>query len=114
MPGRRGNPGCYPRHLKKDGRGYKQCQASGFLRNTGELADDVRQGLVAREFADFTPGFGTWHPQDRVQLGVLNDPTPITNARPQQEPELSKQDLLISDQEIEASIREGRLPRRGF
>lgn len=114
MPGRKGNPGCYPRHLKTDGRGYKQCQASGFLRSSGELREDVRQGLVARDLADTTPGFGTWHPQDRKQLGLLNDPTPIPNARPPREPELSKQDLLISDQEVEASIREGRLPRTGF
>jgi hypothetical protein len=114
MPGKRGNPGTYPRHLKRTGRGYKQCQASGFLRPTGQLTDDVRQGLVAKEFADITPGFGTWHPQDKLQLGVLDDPTPIPNARPQQTPELSKQDLLMSDQEIEASIREGRLPRAGF
>ena len=115
MSGKRGNPGCYPRHLgKPKGKGYKQCQASGFLRKTGKQIDDVRQGLVAKEFADVTPGFGTNHPQDKVQLGQLSDPSPIGDARPQNIANLSKSDLMISDQEIKASIVEGRPPRRGY
>lgn len=115
MAGRRGNPGCYPRHLgKPTGKGIKTCDASGFVRTTGRQIKDIRQGLVSKEFADVTPGFGTRHPQDNVRLGVLDDPYPIRNARPKDDQNLSKQDLAISDQEIAASIREGRLPRVGF
>jgi len=105
----------YPRHLPKPrGRGLKECEATGFLRPIGHQVKDVRQGLVAREFADLTPGFGTNHPQDRVVLGTLSDPSPIQAARPEDEKNLSKSDLMISDQEILLSIKEGRPPRRGF
>lgn len=92
------------------GRGWRICQASGFTRKAADYVDDVRQGRVAPEFADTTPGFGTKHPQDVVQLGNLSDPTPIYEAAPAQ-PELSKQDMGLSDQEILAAIREGRPPR---
>ena len=115
MAGHRGNPGCYPRHLgKPKGLGNKECMATGFLRRTGQQVQDVRQGLVAHEFADITPGFGTHHPQDRVTLGVLDDPKPIPGAVPKNNQDRSKQDLAISDQEILASIREGRAPRTGY
>ncbi len=76
--------------------------------------EDVRQGDVAKEFADVTPGFGTNHPQDKVNLGQMSDPSPIHGASPQDEACLSKSDLMISDQEIKASIVEGRPPRRGY
>ena len=115
MPGKRGNPGCYPRHLPKPtGKGNKECNASGFIRPRGKIVDDIRQGPVAKEFADITKGFGTSHPQDRVALGTLDDPSPVYHARPKDNKNLSKQDLLISDQEVELSIREGRPPRTGF
>jgi len=115
MAGRRGNPGCYPKHLgKPTGRGYKECEASGFVRKAGRQVFDVRQGLVAHEFADITKGFGTHHPQDRVQLGVQDDPTPIPNARPTDSNDYSVQDMMMSDQEIKLSIQEGRPPRSGY
>lgn len=114
MAGKRGFRS-YPRHLgRPTGRGIKECQATGFLRPVGEQVSDYRQGLVAREFADLTPGFGTRHPQDVKQLGQTADPHPIKNARPKDMKNLSKQDLGYSDQEIEASIREGRQPRFGY
>lgn len=105
----------YPRHLgKPTGKGVAECSASGFVRRVGDMQDDIRQGHVAKDFADNTPGFGTRHPQDVVQLGALGDPTPIRDAHPLDKQNLSKQDLCISDQEIEASIREGRPPRPGY
>lgn len=114
MPGRKSLK-TYPKHLSMRGVGVKQCQASGFLRMaTGPHVNDIRQGNVAREFADLTPGFGTYHPQDVRQLGDLDDPKPIPEARPQDELSLSKQDLMMSDHEIRLSIIEGRPPRRGF
>lgn len=114
MGGKRGNPGCYPRHLPKPkGKGYYQSEGSGFLRPISNRVQDVRQGQVPREEADFTHGFGTNHPQDLKHLGDLEDPKPIRSARPQIKNPLSKQDLCISDQEIALSIREGRPPRSG-
>lgn len=114
MGGKRGFK-AYPRHLPKPtGKGIKRCEASGFLRPVGQQIQDVRQGEVAREFADITAGFGTNHPQDRVQLGELSDPSPIYQARPANDQNLSKEDLMISDQEVELSIREGRPPRIGY
>jgi hypothetical protein len=104
----------YPRHLGKPRmRGLMVCDASGFVRHVDEAVEDVRQGTVAREFADITPGFGTHHPQDVVQLGVLDDPTPSEQGDHIEWEPKSKQDLGISDAEILASIREGRPPRRG-
>lgn len=67
-----------PGHLRRQaGRGWRVCQLTGFVRNADEVVSDVRNGLVAPEYADATPGFGTHHPQDLVRLGVLDDPTPI-------------------------------------
>jgi hypothetical protein len=114
MAGKSGFRG-YPKHLPKPkGIGIRQCEASGFMRTLGKEVKDVRQGLVAREFADITPGFGTKHPQDVVQLGEMNDPKPVPEARPEDKRNLSKQDLAMSDQEIRASIVEGRAPRIGY
>lgn len=103
---------CYPKHLGKPRmRGLMECDATGRVRHVDEHVRDIRQGDVARQYADITPGFGTRHPQDVVQLGVLDDPTPADNGRKLDERNLSKQDLGISDAEIEASIREGRPPK---
>jgi len=101
----------YPRHLGKSrGRGVVECDASGFLRHPDKIMQDVRQGYVAKKFADITPGFGTRHPQDVVQLGVLDDPRPIPNSNPADTVNATKLELGISDNEIEDSIREGRAP----
>lgn len=105
----------YPRHLGRPrGRGLTECDASGFVRHPEDTVEDVRQGTVAREFADITPGFGTHHPQDVVQLGVLDDPSPAPGGSSLDKANLSKQDLGITDAEMLASIREGRPPRRGY
>ncbi len=115
MAGRRGTARCYPRHLgQPTGKGLKECEASGFIRRKNDIMDDVRQGQVSKEFADKTAGFGTRHPQDVVQLGVLDDPKPVEKSVPPDNKNLSKADLSISDQEIKASIIEGRAPRIGF
>lgn len=114
MAGKTGG-NCYPRHLRRKGVGLKECDASGFLRHADEgFIKDVRQGMVLTEHADLTAGFGTNHPQDRVQLGQLSDPTPIRAARPDDKSNFSKSDLIISDKEIELSIQEGRPPRTGY
>lgn len=113
MAGKKSVGRTYPKHLPKDGRGVVQCDASGMLRPAGTLVDDVRQGRAAKEFADLTPGFGSFHPQDLVALGNLDDPTAIPNARPEQVP-LSKQDMGISDEEVRNSIKEDRPPRMGY
>jgi hypothetical protein len=81
------------------------------MRYAEDVVEDVRQGFVAREFADLTPGFGTYHPQDVRRDQVFGDPSPIPNARTPDRENWSKQDLGYTDQEIEASIREGRPPR---
>jgi len=103
----------YPRHLgKPTGRGLVECQASGFVRPAGTLVGDVRQGQVSPEFADTTPGFGTRHPQDVVQLGPLDDPRPIDG------PTIREPQFLaahgISDAEMLLALREGRPPRKGY
>lgn len=111
MAGRVGGR-CYPRHLGGPrGRGLMECNASGFVRHTTEEVDDYRQGPVARQFADVTPGFGTRHPQDVVQLGRLNDPSAAPDGDSLDKKNLSKQDLGYTDAEILASIKEGRPPR---
>jgi hypothetical protein len=75
---------------------------------------DVRLGTVKRGEEDSTPGFGTYHPQDLKRLGPMSDPTPIPDARPQPDTYPTKADLGFSDDEIKASIRQGRAPRRGY
>ena len=96
------------------GKGWREDNASGFIRYAEDYVEDVRQGDVSPQFADITPGFGTHHPQDVVNLGTLDDPTSIYNAEPADNQNLTKADLQISDQEVEASIREGRPARVGF
>lgn len=113
MAGRVLRGGCAPKHLRATGKGWREDNASGFVRYADDVVDDVRQGPVSKDFADITPGFGTYHPQDIKVIDVLDDPSPIRNARPLTEP-MSKADLNISDQEIALSIREGRAPRPGF
>jgi hypothetical protein len=114
MGGKKGVRGTYPRHLKSTGRGVVECDASGFLRPAGRLLDDVRQGRTIPRFADITPGFGTFHPQDVISLGDLDDPKAIENAKPKDNNNYSIQDLGISDQEVKLSIQEGRPPRKGY
>jgi hypothetical protein len=63
--------------------------------------------------ADITPGFGTRHPQDVAAPRVGGDPSITRPVTPRETQFLTKQDLGISDAEIEASIREGRAPRPG-
>lgn len=114
MGGRKSVRGTTPRRLRAKGKGWAQSAASGFVREADKLVRDVRQGRVEKSKADITPGFGTYHPQDLKSLGVLDDPRPIQNARPLDNANYSKQDLGISDQEVELSIREDRPPRRGY
>lgn len=107
MGGRKGFR-AYPRHLGPPrGTGLVKDDASGFVRHPEQMVDDVRQGSVSRERADFTQGFGTWHPQDVVQLGALDDPTPV-NGSPPDKQNLSKQDLGYTDQEVLESIKSGK------
>lgn len=98
----------------RQGRGNRECAASGKIVPAEDYVEDVRQGLVAKEYADITPGFGTWHPQDVRGGEAYDDPTPIENARPMDKLGLSKNDLSISDQECELAVREGRPPRPGY
>lgn len=114
MPGRVIRGGCGPKHLKATGRGWREDDASGFVRAADDYVEDVRQGDVDPKLADITPGFGTNHPQDRKDLGVLDDPSPIPNASTVTKTPLSLQDMNISDEEVALSIREGRSPRRGY
>jgi hypothetical protein len=104
----------FPRHLKPlKGEGYVQCQRSGFLRHPSDMMEDYRGGTVAKEYADVTTGFGTKHPRDVFSPDLGGDPRPTPIQTGINEP-YTKEDLLISDQEIEASIRENRPPRSGF
>lgn len=102
----------YPRHLKPiQGKGLIQCARSGFLRHPKDCVEIDGQ-MVAKDKADYYGKFGYDHPQDFAQPEIGGDPTPVPKggiAEP-----LSKQDLNISDQEVELSIREGRAPRPGF
>lgn len=115
MPGRI-TKGSTPRHLKatKGKRGWAQSDASGQLFYADEMVDDVRQGRVHRTEADIMAGFGTYHPQDLKVLGELDDPHPIHKARPIDTHHQTKEELGYSDAEIEASVRQGRPPRRGY
>ncbi len=97
---------CYPRHGPRNGKGARIDDASGFLRPADDVVEDVRQGLVSRDFADITPGFGTYHPQDLKRLGRLDDPSPIDRARPAQQ-EITAREMGYSDADVERSIRLG-------
>lgn len=115
MTGRVLSGACRPSKVRaRKGKGWRTDSASGMVRYAEDYVEDRRQGLTSREFADITPGFGTYHPQDVKNLGTLDDPSPIDNARPQDPQDLSAQDLKISDREIKLSIQEGRAPRLGF
>lgn len=101
----------YPSHLGRPrGRGLVTCARSGFLRRPDDCVrvDGVWQ---ARDFADFYGGFGTKHPQDVAQPEVGGDPTRVEGGG--LVPARSKQELAISDAEIEAAVRENRPPREG-
>jgi hypothetical protein len=104
---------CGPTHLTpRKGKGWRQCQRSGQLTWAEDVIEDVRGGAVRKASADLTPGFGTHHPSDVIQLGALGDPTDIPDARPDSNPGegLSKQDLGLSDDEIRASVIAGVPP----
>lgn len=59
------------------GRGFVECAATGFPVRAQDVVADVRQGDVGAQYADITPGFGTWHPRDRYDVRDFSDPTPI-------------------------------------
>ena len=104
-----------PSHLpRRTWRGWRTCAASGKLILADDFVDDVRQGPVRPDFADITPGFGTYHPLDEYDPGDLSDPTPIENAYPGSRSIATKEELGISDAEVRLSIQEGRTPRRGY
>lgn len=88
------------------GKGLVVCDRSGAQVPADHIVDDVRGGRVRREDADFTPGFGTHHPQDLVDLPVMDDPRPIEHARP-----LSATTSLweqgYTDAQIRAAVRAG-------
>ena len=113
MAGRIIRGGCAPKHLKATGKGWREDQATGFVRYARDVVDDIRQGQVAEEFADLTPGWGTYHPQDLKDLGVLDDPSPIRDATPITEP-VYLSDQGITDQERALATKEGRAPRPGY
>lgn len=102
----------YPRHLGKPrGRGLVVCALSGFLRKPKDIVE-VRGVRVAKDKADHYGRFGYIHPQDVAQPEVGNDPTAVPYGGLVESK--TKQDLGISDQEIEAAVRENRPPRQGF
>lgn len=116
MAGRSIRGMCIPRKMREAprGTGVVECSASGFLAKPDEIVDDVRQGPTAEKYADLTPGFGTYHPQDVKSLPDLSDPTPIPEGRPPTKTHFTKQEMGMTDREIELSIREGRPPRPGY
>lgn len=98
----------YPRHAPRDGRGVRIDDASGFLRPADKAIYDVRQGVVAPEFADITPGFGTRHPQDQRRLPPADDPKPVAHPRTEGNPSaLSPRDMGYTDADVARSIRLG-------
>ena len=102
----------YPAHGPRCGRGARIDDASGFLRPAHDVVRDVRQGLVSRDTADLTPGFGTMHPQDARRPPSTDDPRSIRDARPDDNTmALSARDLGYTDAEVRAAVRAG-LPLR--
>ena len=98
----------FPGRARNNGRGARVCQASGFVRPAQDVTKDVRQGWVAREFADVTPGFGTAHPQDRRRETPKSDPSPVN--RPGIDPNpgaLSAKDLGFTDADVREALRLG-------
>lgn len=99
----------YPALGPKDGRGARIDDASGFLRPAADVVRDRRQGLVAREHADLTPGFGTFHPQDVRRPPPATDPEPIRMARTDPNPNfLGPKELGYTDAEVREAIRQNR------
>lgn len=95
----------YPGHAPRDGRGVRIDDASGFLRPADDYVRDVRQGLAAREHADLTAGFGTYHPQDLRRTPPTNDPKAIPRPRVEQNPlALSPRDMGYTDADVRKSI----------
>lgn len=113
MAGRALRGGCGPKRVKATGgkRGWAEDDASGFTVYADERVFDHRQGMVRKDLADTTPGFGTYHPQDVKSLGNLDDPNPIPNAKPLTEPDFER---CYSDAELQRATREGRRPRKGY
>lgn len=106
-----GNFRSYPKHLKPPAmRGLITCARSGFLRKPEDIVYIDGQP-VARDKADFYGAFGTTHPQDVAQPEVGGDPSPVRHGGLHEGK--SKRELSISDQEVLASVREGRPPRPG-
>lgn len=103
----------FPANGPKDGRGARICDASGFLRASDDRVRDRRQGIVSRDHADITPGFGTFHPQDVRRTPLTSDPAPIRDARPDDTGlAMSARDMGYSDAEVEASIRNNQPLKR--
>jgi hypothetical protein len=99
----------YPAHGPRDGRGARIDDASGFLRPADDVVKDRRQGLTSKDFADLTPGFGTYHPQDVRRPPAVSDPKPIRQARPDPNPGfLGPKELGYTDAEIREAIRQNR------
>lgn len=98
---------CGP-NLPVTGKGWREDPASGFIGVAGDVIPDVRQGHVLSRFADVTPGFGTYHPQDRKNPGQLGDPYPIPDAYPIQNPEcIGPAELGYTDKDVEEAARKG-------
>lgn len=88
------------------GKGYAVCDRTGGLVPAEERTRDVRGGMVRRQSADTTPGFGTRHPVDVRRVPITADPKPIMDARPG-EPEIYAEEIGLTDQERERRLREG-------
>ena len=71
----------FPAKLRNDGRGIAIDEASGQPVRAQDRARDHRQGMVHKDRADYTKGFGTLHPQDVRDLGMMDDPSPVPEAR---------------------------------
>lgn len=102
----------FPRHLRAlRGEGLVTCALSGFLRRPKdiEMVDGVP---TAKDKADFYGKFGYDHPQDVPQPEIGGDPSPVDFGGLLES--RTKQDMGMSDQEIEAAIRENRPPREGY
>lgn len=102
----------YPKHLKPiEGRGLIECAMTGFLRKPDDIVEIDGQP-IAKDFADHYDGFGYTHPQDVAQPEVGGDPRSVEYGGLSEGKSLTE--LGISDQEMQAAIREDRPPRRGF
>ena len=64
------------------GKGFAYCDASGLPVRAQDRIKDVRQGVVDKDNADWSgPKFGTYHPADLYDVGKLDDPSDIYEAR---------------------------------